>query len=255
LRALIAREAPDIIVNPAAYTAVDKAETDTQVAEAVNVRAPMVMAEEARKLGALLVHYSTDYVFDGTKVEPYTESDIPCPKSVYGSTKLGGETAIRDSGVDHLIFRTSWVFGAKGGNFLKTMLRLARERDTLNVVADQWGAPTPASLIADVTSHTVGQILRGHLRREDVCGTYHLASEGSTNWHEYATYGIEYARALGDTIKVSSDGIRPIATIEYPTPAARPLNSRLATDKLRQTFALALPHWQAGVRQVLELIV
>ena len=221
--------APDVIVNPAAYTAVDKAETEQALAYAVNAKAPGILGEEAARTGALVIHYSTDYVFDGASGGFYQEDDIPNPQSVYGASKLAGEQALQASGARHVIFRTSWVVGAHGANFAKTMLRLASERDQLSVVADQFGAPTSAALLADVTAHLVREAMRPGSDTFPE-GVYHLVANGVTNWHEYASYVIEKARSAGKAIRVEQDAIRPITTAEYPTPAKLPLNSRLSTQ-------------------------
>ncbi|KQX96701.1 dTDP-4-dehydrorhamnose reductase [Massilia sp. Root133] len=254
LRALVRRVAPDVIVNPAAYTAVDKAESDEATARAVNAVAPAILGEEGAKLGALVLHYSTDYVFDGTKQGAYTENDVPAPQSVYGRTKLEGEQGLAAANPRHLILRTSWVVGAHGGNFAKTMLRLAGERETLTVVADQFGAPTPAALLADLSAHLV----REHARARSTgfpYGTYHVAAGGETSWHGYAQFVIGEALAAGKHLKASVDAVAPLATEQYPTPARRPLNSRLDTTRFRTTFDLRLPPWQEGVRHVLRQIL
>jgi len=245
LRETIRRIAPDVIVNAAAYTAVDKAETERELAHTVNALASQVMAEEAKRLDALLVHYSTDYVFDGTGTEPWKESDTVAPVNYYGATKLEGEQLIVASGCKHLIFRTSWVYAARGNNFAKTMLRLATDRETLNVIADQIGVPTGADLLADIAVAA----LQKTLVNPELCGIYHLAPAGETSWHAYATFVIEFARANGERLAVNA--INPIATTAYPTPANRPLNSRLATEKLRNSFSLHLPDWQSGVTRML----
>lgn len=252
LRSLVQSASPDVIVNATAYTAVDKAESDAQAAHAVNAIAPQVLAEAAA--GALVVHYSTDYVFDGVKAGFYTEDDQPNPQGVYGASKLAGEQALAASGLDHFVFRTSWVVGAHGGNFAKTMLRLAAERDALNVVADQHGAPTSAALLADCTAHAIQQS-RGQGASGRPSGVYHLVAGGETTWHAYACYVIESARRAGLPIKVALDAIKPIPAASYPTPAKRPANSRLDTTKFRQTFGLHLPDWRGGVDHVLEQIL
>lgn len=244
---------PDVIVNPAAYTAVDRAESEAGRAHAINTRAPAILGEEAARSGALVVHYSTDYVFDGKAAGYYRETDGTGPQGIYGKTKLAGEEALAATGARHIIFRTSWVFGAHGANFAKTMLRLARERETLGVVADQIGAPTSAALIADVSAHVIRQL--GATKTADLDGIYHLVASGETNWHAYASHVIDYARAKGHAIKVAPDAIRAIATADYPTPAMRPANSRLDTRKLRDTFGLTLPDWKVGVDHVLEQIL
>lgn len=254
IREVVARIRPDIIVNPAAYTAVDKAETEVDLAHAVNAGAPEVLAHEASRSGALLVHYSTDYVFDGRKAEPYKEEDIPNPQSVYGKTKLAGEEAIRAIHGKHLILRTSWVFGAYGNNFLKTVLRLAKERDHLRIVADQYGAPTSASLIADVTAQIVGQYLKVAEGDRFSYGTYHLAAGGETTWHGYAQAVVQRARAVNFALKVQPQAIEPIPSSAYPLPAPRPSSSRLDTAKLQKTFGLVLPDWCAGIAQVMALL-
>lgn len=247
----VRRIAPDVIVNAAAHTAVDKAESEAELARTINASAPGVLAQEAQRLGAWLVHYSTDYVFDGSGDRAWCEEDDAAPLSVYGSTKLEGEQLIRQSGCKHLIFRTSWVYGARGGNFAKTMLRLAGERDSLNIINDQFGAPTGADLLADVTAHA----LRTAVARPEVSGLYHLVAGGCTTWHEYASMAIAYARHHGAALKVAADAIHPVATSAFPTPAKRPHNSRLNTEKLQHTFNLTLPDWQAGVARMLAEIL
>lgn len=240
---------PDIIVNAAAHTAVDKAESESDFARTLNALAPGVLAVEAAKLGAVLLHYSTDYVFDGTGSAPRAEDAATGPLSVYGRTKLEGEQLIQQSGCRHLIFRTSWVYAARGGNFAKTMLKLATERETLSIIDDQVGAPTGADLLADVSAHA---ILR--LQREpEVSGLYHLVADGETSWYNYAQFVFELAKGKGCELKLLN--ARPIPTSAYPTPATRPLNSRLATTKLCDAFGLSLPHWQVGVRRMLDEIL
>ena len=251
LAATVQRFAPDVIVNAAAYTAVDKAEIEPAQALRVNAEAPAVLAAEALKLNALLVHYSTDYVFAGTGDTPWLESDPVGPLSVYGSTKLQGEQAIQASGCAHLIFRTSWVYAARGNNFAKTMLRLARERDSLNVIADQFGAPTGAELLADVSAHAI----RAVRQQPALGGLYHLAAAGETSWHAYACFVLEQAAAAGVALKVPAAQVGAIATSAYPTPAKRPANSRLNTQKLQKAFSLHLPHWQAGVARMLTEVL
>lgn len=251
LRETVRAVRPDVIVNAAAYTAVDKAETEVELARTINATAPGVLAEEAAALGAWLVHYSTDYVFDGSGDMPRDEAAATAPLSVYGSTKLEGEQAIVASATRHLIFRTSWVYAARGGNFARTMLRLAGEREQLRVVDDQVGAPTGAELIADVTAHALSQAWR----QPQLCGLYHLAAAGQTSWHGYARHVVEWARRSGHPIKASPAAIEPISTSNYPTPARRPLNSRLDTGKLRRTFGLQLPDWRIGVERMLAEIL
>ncbi|WP_323140475.1 dTDP-4-dehydrorhamnose reductase [Massilia phyllosphaerae] len=252
IRQLVRSVAPDVIVNPAAYTAVDKAESDTATAFAVNTQAPQVLAEEAAKLGAFVIHYSTDYVFNGGKDGLYAEEDTPDPQSVYGQSKLDGEKALAAANPRHLVLRTSWVVGAHGGNFAKTMLRLAAERERLTVVADQFGAPTSAALLADLTAHLVRQ----HQRSSEVFpyGTYHVVAGGHTSWCDYAKFVIGEALAAGKPLKATPEAVAPLATADYLTPAKRPANSRLDTSRFRETFGLHLPHWQEGVRQVLQQI-
>jgi dTDP-4-dehydrorhamnose reductase len=242
---------PDIIVNAAAHTAVDKAESEPELASAINALAPEVMAREARKSGAWLIHYSTDYVFDGSGEHQWRESDVTGPLGVYGATKLEGEWRIAEADCKHMIFRTSWVYGARGGNFAKTMLRLAAERESLNVIDDQIGAPTGADLIADVTAHAI----RATLNKTELSGIYHLAAAGETSWHGYAAFVIEYARQAGKQLKVAPDAIKTIPTSAYSAPAKRPLNSRLNTAKLERTFELHLPEWQAGVTRMLSEVL
>jgi len=255
IRALVRSVKPQIIVNPAAYTAVDKAETDQAMAYAVNATAPGIFGEEAAKQQALVVHYSTDYVFDGAKLAPYTEDDEPNPQSVYGKSKRQGEEALQASSADHLIFRTSWVFGAHGGNFAKTMLKLADERESLNVVSDQWGAPTSAPLIADVTAQILAQYKKRQERGGFPFGIYNLVAAGETNWCDYAKAVIASAKAAGKPLKLGVDDIHPITTAEYPVPAPRPANSRLNTSKLKSRFDINLPDWQEGLEHVLRRIL
>lgn len=247
LAATVRRFAPDVIVNAAAYTAVDKAESEPDQALRVNAEAPAVLAAEALKLNALLVHYSTDYVFAGDGETPWQESDPVGPLSVYGATKLAGERAIQSSGCSHLIFRTSWVYAARGNNFAKTMLRLARERDSLNVIDDQFGTPTGADLLADVTAHAI----RATRQQPHLGGVYHLAPAGETTWYRYARFVLEQAHAAGVQLQVSPASVGAIATAAYPTPAKRPANSRLNTQKLQSAFSLHLPEWQDGVARML----
>lgn len=254
VRALVRRVAPDVIVNPAAYTAVDKAESEHAAAFAVNALAPGVLGEEAARRGALVVHYSTDYVFDGAKEGAYTEDDLPGPQSVYGSSKVAGERALSEANARHLILRTSWVVGAHGGNFAKTMLRLAAERDSLSVVADQFGAPTSAGLLADLTAHLIRQY-QCEGGEAFPYGTYHVAAAGETSWCEYARFVIAEALAAGRSLNVRPDAVQPLTTEQYPTQAKRPANSRLDTSLFRTTFGLHLPHWHEGVRHVLAQIL
>ncbi|GAB4129349.1 MAG: dTDP-4-dehydrorhamnose reductase [Sideroxydans sp.] len=238
IRRTVRRHCPDIILNPAAYTAVDRAESEPELAQAVNAQAPAVLAEEAGQRGALLVHYSTDYVFDGRQDRPYREDDPPHPQSVYGRSKLAGEEAVRGSGCRHLILRTSWVYGVHGGNFVKTVLRLAHEREQLRIVADQFGAPTWARLLARTTWQLLPRF------RDELAGVYHLTASGRTSWYEYAQTIVAEARRYDARLRDKSLLIQPIATHEYPLPATRPANSCLATDKLRTSFGVTLPDWQ-----------
>lgn len=249
LRATIRQVKPDVIVNAAAYTAVDKAESEQELADRVNGKASQVMAEEAASLNAWLVHYSTDYVFSGEGSVPWLETDAVNPVNYYGASKLAGEQAIIASGCKHLIFRTSWVYAARGNNFAKTMLRLAKDRESLSVICDQIGAPTGADLIADVTASAIQQVRN----RNELGGLYHLAATGEISWHGYASHVIEFAKANGEQLAVTS--ITPIDTTAYPTPARRPLNSRLNTQKLRDNFSLHLPDWQSGVTRMLREVL
>ncbi|MBN8441780.1 MAG: dTDP-4-dehydrorhamnose reductase [Thauera sp.] len=249
IAATVREFAPDVIFNAAAHTAVDKAESEAALAHAINAEAVGRMAHEAANLNACLVHFSTDYVFDGSGRQPWREDDPTGPLSAYGRSKLAGEEAIRASGCRHLIFRTSWVYATRGGNFAKTMLRLAAERERLSVIDDQYGAPTGAELIADVSAHALRALQLGSAQG----GTYHLAAGGDTNWHGYASFVIETARRLGAEFRASA--IVPIPTTDYPTPARRPLNSRLDTNRLRETFALALPDWRVGVARMVQEVI
>lgn len=251
LVATVRAVAPDVIVNAAAHTAVDKAESEPNLARAINATAPGVLAREAKALGAWLVHYSTDYVFDGSGSQARAEDAPTGPLSVYGRTKLEGEEAIRAAGAKHLIFRTSWVYAARGGNFAKTMLRLAKERDRLTVIDDQVGAPTGADLLADLTALALRQVQADPSK----AGTYHAVAAGETSWHGYARHVIESARRAGQPIQVAPDAIEPVPTTSFPTPARRPLNSRLDTRRLREAFGVTLPPWQAGVDRMLAEIL
>lgn len=244
---------PDIIVNPAAYTAVDKAESEPDVAMAVNGVAPGVLAEEAQRLDAVLVHYSTDYVFDGNKTSAYCEEDAPNPQSVYGDTKLAGEGAIRVAGCRHLILRTSWVYGVHGSNFVKTILRLAKERSELRIVADQFGAPTWARDLAQATA-TALKIWQGKGWDEKLGGLYHLTGGGRTNWHGFAEEIVQQARKYDAALADKQLVINPIATHEYPVPAKRPANSMLANDRIRDAFGIVLPPWQDSLAECVRLI-
>lgn len=254
IRRVVREYRPDVIINTAAYTAVDKAETEAELAFAINGAAVGVLAEEAKALGSLLVHFSTDYVFDGCKDGAYVETDPVNPQSVYGKSKLAGEQAIATAGGHALVLRTCWVAGARGGNLAKTILRLGRERDSLRVIADQFGAPTTASLIADVTAQIVARYWLHGDRSAFASGVYHLAAGGETTWHAYATEVLRYAAAQGIELKVDLSRIEAIPATAYPLPAARPANSRLDTGKLRQTFGIHLPDWQQGLHHLLDQI-
>ena len=240
---------PNVIVNAAAHTAVDKAESEPDLARLINATAPGVLAQEAHKLGALLVHYSTDYVFNGSGTVPWTETDTPAPLSVYGQTKLEGEQLVAQHGANHLIFRTSWVYAARGGNFAKTMLRLAQEskRESLTVINDQFGAPTGAELLADITAHAIRQVRQ----RPQDAGLYHLAASGQTTWHGYAKHVLASAEYAQPAIKLIVKEVTAVPTSAFVTPAVRPHNSRLNTAKLQTTFGVTLPAWQQGVDRML----
>ncbi len=242
---------PDLIVNAAAYTAVDKAESDEANARLVNAIAPGVLAQAAAAAGALLVHYSTDYVFDGTGDAPWREADPTGPLNVYGATKLEGEQRIAQSGARHLILRTSWVYGARGGNFARTMLRLAGERERLTVIDDQHGAPTGADLLADLTAH----MARAAMRDPSVCGLYHAAASGETTWNGYARHVLAFAHQHGVALRAAPQAVDPVPTSAFPTPARRPRNSRLDTTRLHEVFGLQLPHWQSGVERMLREVL
>ena len=251
LAATVQQVRPGVIVNAAAHTAVDKAESEPALARTLNALAPGVLAEEAAKLGSLLVHFSTDYVFDGSGTRPWREADTPAPLNVYGKTKLEGERLIQAACPHHLIFRTSWVYAARGSNFAKTMLRLAQERERLTVIDDQFGAPTGADLIADVTAHAIRHVLQ----RPADWGLYHLVADGQTSWHEYAKHVIASAKQVQAAIKIIASAVDPVPSSAFPTPAARPKNSRLDTTKLQNTFGLELPLWVAGVNRMIEEVL
>jgi dTDP-4-dehydrorhamnose reductase len=249
----IRRLRPDVVVNAAAYTAVDRAEEERALAFRVNAEAVEAIARACADVGAWLVHYSTDYVFDGSGASPRREGDPVDPLNAYGESKLAGEQALARGLDRHLIFRTSWVYAATGANFLRTMLRLAGERDALQVVDDQIGAPTGADLIADVTAHALRSVVPADAQGQ--AGIYHLVARGETSWHDYARRVIERARAGGRPIAVSADAIRPVPTTAFPTPARRPLNSRLAVDRIERAFGLRMPAWTEGVDAVVDELV
>jgi dTDP-4-dehydrorhamnose reductase len=242
---------PDVIVNAAAYTAVDSAESEVDLARRVNAVAPGALAEEAARSEALLVHYSTDYVFDGSGQRPWSEEDTPDPINAYGRTKLEGEQLVRQAGCRHLLFRTSWVFAARGRNFLRTILRLAKEREQLSVVNDQFGAPTSAELIADATS----QAIRHATSDRRLSGTWHLCASGETSWFDYARRIVSTARSNGVPIRLEESGLMPTSTADFGAVAARPRNSRLSTRKLRETFDINLPDWESCVDRAMTEII
>jgi dTDP-4-dehydrorhamnose reductase len=244
---------PDFIVNAAAHTAVDKAESEPHLAKLLNTDAPAALAKAAALVGAWLVHYSTDYVFDGSGTHVRQEGEGTGPLSVYGKTKLDGEKAIVASGCKYLIFRTSWVYAARGGNFAKTILCLAQARDKLKVINDQYGAPTGADLIADVTAHAMRRVL--NTQNISFSGVYHLVASGETTWHEYASHVIKQAKTIKPELALKVTDIAPVATSAFPTAAMRPLNSRLCTQKLQNAFNLVLPPWQRGVERMLAEIL
>ncbi len=251
LKATVCALRPAVIVNAAAHTAVDRAESEPELARLINALAPQALAQAAQEVGAWLLHYSTDYVFDGSGERPWVETDATGPLNCYGSSKLEGEQLIAQACARHLILRTSWVYAARGGNFVKTMLRLAAERERLTVIADQFGAPTGAELIADTSAHVLAQLLR----TGGGAGTYHLAAAGETSWHGYASHVIATARRLRPDLSLAVRAIDPVPTSAFPTPARRPHNSRLDTHKLRQAFGLTLPDWQQGVDRLLAEIL
>ncbi|ELQ6152000.1 dTDP-4-dehydrorhamnose reductase [Cronobacter turicensis] len=242
----VRRIKPDVIVNAAAHTAVDKAEAERDFAQLLNATSVEAIAREAAKINAWVIHYSTDYVFPGTGETPWCESDATAPLNVYGETKLAGERAVQSFCPNHLIFRTSWVYAGKGNNFAKTMLRLAKERESLSVINDQYGAPTGAELLADCTAHAI----RVALAKPEVAGLYHLVASGVTTWYDFAALVFDEARKAGITLKLTD--LQPVPTSAYPTPARRPQNSRLNTLKFQQQFGLVLPQWDMGVKRMLE---
>lgn len=255
LRSLVRRLKPNVIVNASAYTAVDRAESEPDLALRINGEAPGVLAEEAALLGALLMHYSTDYVYDGRKTDPYVESDPVNPQSVYGRTKLAGEDAIRVAGCKSVIFRTSWVFGARGGNFVKSILRLAREKESLNVVADQFGSPTPAAMIATVTGIALAMLRKGRAMNREKQRLYHLCCGRPVNWHEFACTIVARARAMpGFDLRLAPEAIIAIPGSEYPAAAVRPANSRLDCTRLERDFGLQMPDWEPYLLRMLQLL-
>jgi dTDP-4-dehydrorhamnose reductase len=239
---------PDVVVNAAAYTAVDKAETDSQTAFLVNELAPEALSSVCATLGAYLVHFSSDYVFDGSGQSPWLETDATAPLNVYGHSKLAGEKGIAEQGAKHVIFRTSWVYGTEGGNFAKTMLRLAQERERMTVINDQFGAPTGAALLADITALALQA-------STPLTGIYHLAAAGETSWHDYAQYVLAKAKQIKPSLNYAVKDLVAVPTSDFPTPAARPLNSRLNCSRLEQALQLKLPPWQAGVDALLTKIL
>jgi len=251
LAATVRAVAPQWIVNAAAYTAVDRAEAEPEIARRINATAVGALARAAKAAGAWLVHYSSDYVFDGSGSAPWREDDAPAPLSAYGRSKLEGEELVRRSGCRHLIFRTSWLFAARGENFAKTMLRLAQTRESISVVDDQIGAPTGAELLSDITAHAC----RVAAVRPELAGTYHAVAAGETSWHGYARHVIAFARERGSQLSVGPEEVHPIPSTAYRQPAARPKNSRFDTTKIRQTFALSLPAWQVGVDRMLSEVL
>ena len=255
VRSVVRQIKPSVIVNASAYTAVDRAESEPELARRINAEAPGALAEEAAALGALLVHYSTDYVYDGCKSGAYVEADVTSPQSVYGRTKLAGEEAIRSVGGKSMIFRTSWVFGARGGNFVKTILRLAREKDALNVVDDQIGSPTPAAMIATVTGVALAMLRRGQLLEKGENRLYHLAAARPVSWCEFARTIVNLTgQAPGFDLRLKPGAIKAITTAEYPTPARRPANSRLDCSRLEADFGLQMPDWQPYLVRMLQLL-
>jgi dTDP-4-dehydrorhamnose reductase len=250
VEALLERVKPDVIVNPAAYTAVDKAESEPTVAHAVNAQAPKILARYAARHNIIMIHFSTDYVFDGLKAEPYVEDDAVNPQSVYGKTKFLGEDAVRKLVAKHIIIRTSWVFGSQGENFLKTMLKLAKERDKLTVVSDQIGSPTSASMLAEAVAQIIKEL--NELGAYRKFGTYHIVGSGEVSWYDYAKKIVETAKKLGVSTKLTAQAIKPITSKEYPLPAVRPLNSRLDTTKVRTSFSVRLPKWEKEMEHVIH---
>jgi dTDP-4-dehydrorhamnose reductase len=255
LPAIVQEIKPDVIVNAAAYTAVDKAEEEEELATIINGASVGVLAEEAKKRNTLLIHYSTDYVFDGTKPTPYTEDDVPNPINAYGRSKLIGEQAIQQVGCDYLILRTTWVYAARGKNFLKTMLRLAQEREELCIVADQYGAPTWARNIADVTTHVLAAAQRERQTAGFRSGTFHLCASGKTTWHGFSSAIIKQARQLAPASSIKTERVLPIATQDYPLPAPRPQNSQMDSSSLTARFGLTMPEWSASMKLCIDEVL
>ncbi len=255
LPAIVQALQPDLIVNAAAYTAVDRGEEEEALATTINATSVGVLAEEARKINSLLLHYSTDYVFDGTKAEPYSETDRPNPINAYGRTKLLGEQAIADTGCDHLILRTTWVYASRGNNFLKSILRLAQEREELCIVSDQVGTPTWARNIADATAHLLLPAQRERKMEEFVSGRYHLCARGNTTWHGFASAIIERARALAPAGTIKTERVIPVTTEDYPLPAPRPKNSRMSSHALNARFGFVMPEWQHAMQLCVDEIL
>jgi dTDP-4-dehydrorhamnose reductase len=252
IRTLVQVHRPEVIVNAAAYTAVDQAESEQEKAYQINAEAVAVLADEAKRINSWLIHYSTEYVFDGTKKDAYVETDETNPQSVYGKSKLQGEEEIKKSSCKYLIFRTSWVYSTHGANFPKHMIRLAKEQSQLKVVDDQVGAPTSAELIADVTSLCLHRIAQNDTSAQNMIGTYHITPAGETSWHGYTKFIFTEMQRLGSTFRTVLENIVPISTSEYPQPAMRPSNSQLDTQKLRETFNIYLPPWQFHVRRLIK---
>jgi dTDP-4-dehydrorhamnose reductase len=249
---------PDLIVNPAAYTAVDQAESEPDLAMAINGTAPGILAEEAKRLGAALIHYSTDYVFDGTKAAPYTEDDATCPINAYGRTKLAGERAIKAVGAPHLILRTSWVYGMRGKNFLLTILRLAKERDELRIVDDQFGVPTWSRALARATAGVLTHLSYGKPGFAEAyagqSGVYHLTAAGQTSWHGFAAAILEHASRPEQRLLQRVPSLKRISTDQYPLPAPRPRYSVLANTKLQRVFGVSMPDWKTSLAECMRRV-
>ena len=255
LRDTVHAVAPTLIVNAGAHTAVDKAESEPDLVRTINALAPGELAKAARDVDAWLVHYSTDYVFDGSGAKPWCEDDVPAPLNMYGQSKFEAEQLIQGSGCNHLIFRTSWVYAARGANFAKTMLKLAQERELLKVIDDQTGAPTGAELLADVSAHALRQAVLRLKTGENLSGLYHLVAAGATTWFDYARHVIDQAKRLQPGMQITAKSVQPVPTSAFQTAARRPLNSRLDTSKIQATFGLTLPHWTIGVNRMLTEVL